>query len=335
MGEYELLGELGRGGLSTVHLARPVGTRRRVALKRVVLPRPDAAVAAAFLADAAAATPLHPAVLRPLTGFVHDGEPWLVLRVMAGGSLRRHAGELSPAQMARILVPVLDALDVAARRGTPHGDLKPENVLLGPRGAVMVADFGVVAAHERARGCEARGTWIGTPAYAAPERRVAAHATPAADLFAVGAMAQELLTGRPPPTGGGEEGSPARTRPDLDPRLAAWVDGLTARAPEDRPPGAAAARARLEEIVAEGHGARWRQETSLPAAPPAAAGRDAGPPPLRTRLLAELPRPAAAAAPAAPAIPAGPGRRHPAAAWIAVGLVVVAGAVAGAVARQR
>ena len=212
MGEYELLGVLGRGGLSTVHLAAPVGTRRRVALKRVALPRPDAAAAAAFLADVAAATPVHPAVLRPLTTFVHEGEPWLVLRVMAGGSLRGHAGALSPVQLARVLVPVLDALDAAGRRGIAHGDLRPENVLLGPRGAVMVADFGLVAAHERARRCRERGTWIGTPGYAAPERARSEGATPAADLFAVGAMAHELLSGGGA-AGRGRGGAVARRAP--------------------------------------------------------------------------------------------------------------------------
>ena len=345
--EFELLGELGRGGLSTVHVAVSLDTGRRVALKRVQLPRPDGARASAFLADLTGATPAHPGALRPLAAFVHEEEPWLVLRLMAGGSLRRYAGLVSPVQAARVLASVLDVLHAAGRRGIAHADLKPENILLGPRGAVTVADFGLVAAHERARRCVVWGTRMATPAYMAPEQALGARATPAADLFAVGAVAYELLTGRPPMSDGepleelvrrrAQAPAPrlATARPDLDARLSGWVDGLMAHVPEDRPSDAAEARAQLEEIVADVHGAGWREAAALPPAPP--AGEESPMPPPAQRL-AELPVAAVTSAPQAGASRPAPAgrrqrtlRRHPVAAWIALGLLVIAGAVAGAV----
>ena len=174
-GRYEILGELGRGGMATVHLARQTDLDRLVALKELsALASTDAAAAARFLREARFAGSLsHPNVVTIHDFFSQDGTPFIAMEHVAGGMLRRYQGTLSPAQVLGVLLDVLHGLAHAERLGIVHRDLKPENLLVTADGRVKIADFGIARAVDRTRQATrltATGTTIGTPDYIAPEQ---------------------------------------------------------------------------------------------------------------------------------------------------------------------
>ncbi len=205
---YTIERELGSGGMATVYLAEDVKHHRKVAVKVL-----RAELAATLAADRfhreieITANLNHPHVLPLLDSGDADGFLYYVMPFVEGQSLRdklAHEGELPIAEAVRILRDVVDALDHAHKHGVVHRDIKPDNVLLSERHA-LVTDFGVAKAVSKATGREkltTEGVVLGTPAYMSPEQAAAdPHIDHRADIYAVGAVAYELLMGAPPFTG--------------------------------------------------------------------------------------------------------------------------------------
>jgi WD40 repeat protein/tRNA A-37 threonylcarbamoyl transferase component Bud32 len=199
---YEVLQELGRGGMSVVYKARQAHPNRLVALKVILAGRhADAERRARFLAEADAIARLrHPNIVQIHEVGQHDSLPFLALEYVEGGTLaRRLAGTALPARPAAELVEKLArAVQHAHERGVIHRDLKPANVLLGADGTPKITDFGL--AKQPRPELTATGAVLGTPAYMAPEQ-AAGDTTlvgPPADVYALGVILYELLTGRPP-----------------------------------------------------------------------------------------------------------------------------------------
>ncbi|UCG87982.1 MAG: PD40 domain-containing protein [Gemmatimonadota bacterium] len=202
---YTIERELGSGGMATVYLAEDVKHRRKIAVKVL---RPE--LAAALGADRfhreieIAANLHHPHILPLYDSGDADGFLYYVMPYEEGQSLRdklAKEGELPIPEAVRILRDVVDALDHAHKHGVVHRDIKPDNVLLTERHA-LVTDFGVAKAVSEATGVQkltTEGVALGTPAYMSPEQAAAdKHIDHRADIYAVGAVAYELLTGRPP-----------------------------------------------------------------------------------------------------------------------------------------
>ena len=202
-GRYDIEREIGAGGMATVYLAEDVKHHRKVAVKVL---RPDLAAALGperFIREIEIAANLtHPHIVPLYDSGESDGFLYYVLPYIEGESLRdkvTREGELPIGDAVRILRDVVDALSDAHERGVVHRDIKPDNVLLTKHHAVVM-DFGVAKAVSEATGRQAlttAGVALGTPAYMAPEQAVAdPHVDHRADIYAVGAVAYELLTGR-------------------------------------------------------------------------------------------------------------------------------------------
>jgi tetratricopeptide (TPR) repeat protein len=201
---YEWVGELGRGGMGVVYRARQTALKREVALK-VVLAGGHASDEDRdrFLREAEAAAALnHPGVVGVYESGTCDGQPYLALEFCPGGSLaQRLAGTpLPPREAAALVERVARAIAAAHARGIVHRDVKPANVLLAADGTPKVADFGLAKAVESGAGTTATGAVLGTPSYMAPEqaRGEARNVGPLADVYALGAVLYECLSGRPP-----------------------------------------------------------------------------------------------------------------------------------------
>ncbi len=205
---YAIEREIGSGGMATVYLAEDLKLHRKVAVKVL---RPDLAAALGperFLREIEVAAQLHHPHILPLHDSGEaDGFLYYVMPYEEGESLREKLerdGELPVMEAVRLLRDVVDALAHAHEHGVVHRDIKPDNVMLSGRHA-LVTDFGVAKAVTEATGRQqltTAGVALGTPAYMAPEQAVAdPHIDHRADIYAVGALAYELLTGRPPFTG--------------------------------------------------------------------------------------------------------------------------------------
>lgn len=207
VGKYELMAELGRGGMGVVHLARQLDLGRVVAVKRLLrgaAASPDDM--ARFRAEAAAAARLsHPHIVAIHDVGVEDGLPFLVMQYVEGTTLARRLadGPLAPRVAAALLEPVCRAVEHAHGRGVLHRDLKPANILIDPAGRPLVGDFGLAKRTDLGDGFgpTITGAILGSPSYMAPEQassRRAALVGPPADVYALGAILYQMLTGRPP-----------------------------------------------------------------------------------------------------------------------------------------
>jgi eukaryotic-like serine/threonine-protein kinase len=199
-GRYRIERELGRGGMATVHLAHDEELGRPVALK--LLPEHlagDDAFRARFLREARLAGRLsHPNVVRVYDAGEADGRPFIVMEYVPGTSLAQ-AGRLAPGRVVELGVQACAGLQHAHDAGLVHRDVKPANLLVREDAVLKVADFGIARAAESTRHTQA-GSLLGTAAYLAPEQIAGADATPASDVYSLGAVLYELLTGRPPYT---------------------------------------------------------------------------------------------------------------------------------------
>ncbi|MGN0065797.1 MAG: protein kinase [Nocardioides sp.] len=201
-GRYTLVRELGRGGSGAVHLATDEVLGRPVALKRMgIAPganTPDAERSAREARISAALS--HRNIVAVYDLAIDDGVQWLVMEYVEGRTLAeliRAEGGLSPARTAALLSQVADALAEAHRRGIVHRDVKPSNIFVAADGSAKLGDFGIARGKDDAA-LTRTGLVTGSPAYLAPELVSGASATPASDLWALGATIFHTLAGEPP-----------------------------------------------------------------------------------------------------------------------------------------
>ncbi len=201
---YEILGELGRGGMGVVYKARQVSLNRAVALKMILAgAHAGPTQQARFHTEAEAVARLqHPNIVQIYEIAEQDGRPWFSLELVEGGSLadRLARAPQPPRRAAELVQTLARAMHYAHQRGIVHRDLKPSNVLLTADGTPKVTDFGLAKLLDSAGGQTPTDAFLGTPNYMAPEQALGQSKDigPAADVYSLGAILYESLTGRPP-----------------------------------------------------------------------------------------------------------------------------------------
>ncbi len=203
VGRYEILREVGRGGMAMVYLARQTDLDRFVALKELgAFHASDPSFAQRFLRESRVAGSLsHPNICTVHDYFEHDGTPYIAMEYIERGSLRPYVGSMNLAQIGGVLEGLLAGLAHGEQHGIVHRDLKPENLMVTSDGRVKIADFGIAKATNNMQTgafLTATGTTVGTPTYMAPEQAMAQDIGPPTDLYSVGCMAFEMFTGRVP-----------------------------------------------------------------------------------------------------------------------------------------
>jgi WD40 repeat protein len=201
---YEILGELGRGGMGVVYKARQIGLNRTVALKMILVGgHASEADLARFRLEAEAVARLqHPNIVQVFDIGESHGHPFFSLEFVAGGTLAQRLNHRpQPARhAAQVVAALARAVQAAHVKGIVHRDLKPANVLLAEDGTPKITDFGLAKKLDDQGGLTQSNAILGTPSYMAPEQAEArAKAVgPPADIYALGAILYEMLTGRPP-----------------------------------------------------------------------------------------------------------------------------------------
>jgi serine/threonine-protein kinase len=201
---YEILGELGRGGMGVVYKARQVELDRVVALKMILAgAHAGEKERERFSAEARAVARIqHPNIVQLYEIGQHDGLPYFSLEFVDGGSLDRKIRRQPqpPREAARLVEVLARAMHYAHERGIVHRDLKPANVLLTRDGTPKISDFGLAKRLEEDSTATRSGMVLGTPSYMSPEqaRGDVHHIGPHSDVYALGAILYDLLTGRPP-----------------------------------------------------------------------------------------------------------------------------------------
>jgi serine/threonine-protein kinase len=203
-GRYRLIAPIGTGASAQVFLADDVKLRRRVALK-VLHPAlsDDQAFLRRFRAEARAAAALSHPNLMAVYDWTDEGDPYLVLEYLGGGSLRAlldRGRRLTVAQAVIIGLEAARALDYAHSKGFVHRDIKPANLLFGDEGRLRIADFGLARALSEATWTEPGDGLVGTARYAAPEQASGARVDGKADVYALGLVLIEAVTGVVPHT---------------------------------------------------------------------------------------------------------------------------------------
>jgi serine/threonine protein kinase len=238
---YLVRGLLGRGGMAEVFRATDTETDREVALK--MLQGVESRDACRFRSEADVLARLdHPGLVKLRGSGTHDGVPYLVLDLAGGLSLADalSAGPIGPDRALMVGQQVADALAHAHEMGIVHRDVKPSNILFDDRGRARLADFGIA----RLAGTPSltrTGQLVGSAPYLAPEQVEGGEAGPAADVYALGLVVIECVTGRPCYSGGQVEAAVSRLHrsPDVPPDLPRWwrdvLSAMTAREPMRRP----------------------------------------------------------------------------------------------------
>lgn len=205
LGDYQIVGELGRGAMAVVWRAFDTRLEREVALKEPLFPHGmDAGtreeLAARFVREGKTAARLnHPGIVTIFNAEVIAGRPLISMELITGSTLASliEHGPLAIDQAMSILDQLLDAVGYAHAQGIVHRDIKPDNVFVTNNGQVKLADFGI--AHVEAQGTMTQaGTILGTPGYMSPEQVQGGLADARSDIFSVGVIAYELLVGRDP-----------------------------------------------------------------------------------------------------------------------------------------
>jgi len=294
VGRYEILREVGRGGMAMVYLARQTDLDRFVALKELgAFHASDPSFAQRFLRESRVAGSLsHPNIVTVHDYFEHDGTPYIAMEYVERGSLRPYVGRMTLAQIGGVLEGLLAGLTHAETQGIVHRDLKPENLMVTADGRVKIADFGIAKATTKMQTgafLTATGTTVGTPTYMAPEQAMAQDIGPWTDLYSVGCMAFELFTGKVPFHDSdapmaillrhvNEPIPPVKSIvPEVDQRISDWIEQLLVKDPTQRTQNANDAWDEFEEILLSLLGPRWRREARLVEK---AAERDDGSKPL-------------------------------------------------------
>ncbi|GHA96977.1 serine/threonine-protein kinase [Streptomyces termitum] len=317
---YRLHGCIGRGGMGEVWQATDEVLGRSVAVKLMLAQSTDPAGADRFRLEAQTAARLsHPHVVGVFDFGTWDGKLFLVMELVEGdslGSSPAHPLVLPAERVAVVAAHAAAGLAAAHRQGVVHRDIKPGNLLVDADGTVKLADFGIARfVDDPSAGLTTTGQIVGTGLYLAPERALGKPASPASDVYSLGCVLYQLLTGHPPfradtatallyqhidsaPT------PPSRLGVVLTPAFEAYLLSLLAKQPEQRPPSPA---------IADWFGSgAWREYAPRPAAPampaPAAPAPHPAPAP-RPVPAAPAPHPTAPAAMPAPrtAAPRSPG----------------------------
>jgi alpha-tubulin suppressor-like RCC1 family protein/serine/threonine protein kinase len=276
--EYEILGELGRGATAVVYRARDRELGREVAIK-VIRPKfvDDDETVARLAREARTVAQLqHPNIVTLYAvRRVRDGSLALVMQLVPGRTLREilnDAGAWTFSSADRVLRDVASALSHAHERGIVHRDVKPENIFIDETtGRALLSDFGVARSLEADSQLTATGTAIGTPAYMSPEQIDGTELDGRSDVYSLGLVGWEMLTGRRPWEGEGlysvifkqkrEELQPIdELRPDTPNRLIYLVEGAIGKRPEDRWSSAAEFVERASTIAPEEGWSRWNAE---------------------------------------------------------------------------
>ncbi|GGS26438.1 MULTISPECIES: protein kinase domain-containing protein [Actinokineospora] len=278
-GRYRLDGVIGRGGMADVHRATDVRLNRAVAVKLFHSATERSTLEARLLAGLS-----HPGLVRVYDAAPENDRPYLVMQLVDGPTLRRcldTTGALDLRFTARLGTRLADALAYVHAHGVVHRDMKPANVLLDRDGTCFLTDFGIARAMGSARLTSA-GHCIGTAAYLAPEQLRGENVGPAADIYSLGLVLLECLTGSPEYDGSDLEAAVARlSRP---PRLPAWLPpvwtatlaAMTARDPQHRPSAADCAQRLAAATVLGTRRAPvrppWRRAVETQRMQPAAVG---------------------------------------------------------------
>ena len=266
-GRYALLEELGAGGMAVVYRARDEVLGREVAVK-VLSPQfaADPGFLARFEREARHVAALsHPNIVTVFDSGIDRNTPFIVMELVAGRTLRQvldQVGPLPAREAVTIAIAVCAALEAAHAAGLVHRDIKPANIVLSG-GEVKVVDFGIARADEPGARTRTQAV-LGTAAYLSPEQASGGQVGPRADLYALGCVLFEMLTGAPPFTADtalgvayrqvhDDPGPPSARRPGLAAQLDWVTTRLLAKDPADRPPSAAAARAWLLAAVSGDH----------------------------------------------------------------------------------
>ncbi len=278
-GHFQLLQELGKGGMGAVYLAWNPDTCRLGALKRILLPEPDAQVARRFVREMRIMSGLtHPNLVRLYEDGVHEGAPYFVSEYVAGGCLSRYlakmGGRLSVSEAVGLVCGILDGLEFFHDSGHIHRDIKPSNILLAGKGdktpsLAKIADFGLaksfvnVGGTRLTRASEFAGSLYFTP----PEQIINfARTGPAADIYSAGVTLYNLLTGSLPYNFGGGSSSkslkdsmltvleepviPVRQRcAEIEAKLAVIVEKAIAKKADERYASAKAFKAELQNYL--------------------------------------------------------------------------------------
>ena len=203
IGRYEVINELGQGGMAIVYLAQDPFIKRQVAVK--VLPRKfthDPQFRVRFEREAQVIAALEHANIVPIYDFgEHEDQPFIVMRYLPGGTLteRLSAGALSIPEIATLFQNIASALDYAHKKGVIHRDIKPGNILFGPEGRAHLSDFGIAKIQEASAAVTGTGNLIGTPSYMSPEQAKGEKDIDGrADIYSLGVVLFQCLSGELP-----------------------------------------------------------------------------------------------------------------------------------------
>jgi len=278
-GRYVLEELVGAGGMSSVYRAHDQLLERDVALKILHSTyKEDEEAVERFRREARAVARLsHPNVVTVIDRGEEDGHQFIVFEYVDGATLKDHLAErgpLPPEEALAIAIDVGEALAYAHGHGIVHRDVKPQNVILNGDGAAKVSDFGIARSVDVEKDVTQTGTVIGTGDYIAPEQASGRPVVPASDVYGLGCVLFELLTGSPPFSGSGfvdvamqhiHAPPPAllERRPDVPPRIAAAVERALAKDPEDRFPSMDAFVAELRACLVRPRGEAAEDATTV------------------------------------------------------------------------
>ncbi|HKI96273.1 MAG TPA: protein kinase, partial [Gemmatimonadales bacterium] len=260
LGDYEILAELGRGGMATVFLAHDIQLDRKVAIKVMspALLEGEGMIERFKLEARTAAGLSHPHIIPIYAVRETDELLYFVMKFIEGRALDSIIDTAAPLPVPlvqNVITKVAEALGYAHRQGVVHRDIKPANIMIDTEGTPIVTDFGIAKVASK-QGLTMTGATIGTPTYMSPEQCNAGQITGSSDQYSLGCVAYEMLTGHPPFDGDSvltimfkhvSEPAPAPESlgADCPPELAAAVRKMLAKKPEDRFPTIEAAAAAI------------------------------------------------------------------------------------------